>query len=145
MKEAHEKTQSDFKGQKANNKELFKNYLLQGIKGERKLYLPTISGWQSVTVFPKTVFIAFDEGDPNALYGHLYLPKSPIMQADGQTQTAALFAVAHSKYAVTNGALDKVSLTLEIELNVGESQAGRNFAECHVRFKNYLELKIYVL
>jgi hypothetical protein len=51
------------------------------------------------------------------------------MQADGQTQTAALFAVAHSKYAVTNGALDKVSLTLEIELNVDESQAGQSFAD----------------
>ncbi len=129
MKSAHEKTQSDFKGQKAANKELFKAYVLEGIDDARRLYLPTISGWQSVAVFPKTVFVAFDEEDPNALYGQLYLPKSPIMQADGQTQTAALFAVAHSADAVTKGALDKVTLTLEIELNVDEQKAGQSFAD----------------
>jgi hypothetical protein len=32
--------------------------------------------------------------DPDAMYGLVYLPKSPIMQADGQTQTADLFALA---------------------------------------------------
>lgn len=129
MKSAHDKTQSDFKGQKSANKDLFKAYLLEGLTGNRTVYLPMISGWQSVRVFPKTVFVAFDEEDPYALYGMLYLPKSPIMQADGQTQTAALFAVAHTADAVTRGALDKLALTLEIEMNVDETKAGQSFAD----------------
>jgi hypothetical protein len=129
MKTAHDKTQSDFKGQKSANKELFKSYVLEGLAGNRTVYLPTISGWQSVKLFPKTIFVAYDEEDPNALYGMLYLPKSPIMQADGQTQTAALFAVAHTADAVTKGALDKLTLTLEIELNVDEGKAGQSFAD----------------
>jgi hypothetical protein len=130
MKEAHERTQSDFKGQKAQNRVDFKEYILEGIRGNRTLYLPVISGWQSSSVFDQTAFVAFDESDPDALYGFLFLPKAPIMQADGQTQTAAEFAVAQSKDAVEQkGALDQLRLTLEIELNVDERSAGQSFAD----------------
>ncbi|EGQ5295947.1 hypothetical protein RYR42_001932 [Edwardsiella piscicida] len=129
MKEMHDRTQSDFKGQKAQNKMDFRDYILEGIRGDRPLSLPTISGWQSETVFDKTVFVAFDESDPNVLYGYIYLPKSPVMQADGQTQTAALFAVAHSKDAIDTGALDQLIVTLDVELNVNERSAGQSFAD----------------
>jgi len=129
MKEAHDQTQSDFKGQKQLNKDLFKNYLLESIMGSRTAYLPSISGWQTKSSLARTVFVAFDEEDPDALYGLLYLPKSPIMQADGQTQTAALFALAAHKEAVDKGALEKFRVTLEIELNVDERKAGQSFAD----------------
>lgn len=129
MQEAHDQTQSDFKGQKQTNKELFKNYLLESVTGSRTAYLPVISGWQTKTSFGRTVFVAFDEEDPDALYGILYLPKDPIMQADGQTQTAALFALAGQKEAVDKGALEKFRVTLEIEFNVDERKAGQSFAD----------------
>jgi hypothetical protein len=51
------------------------------------------------------------------------------MQADGQTQTAALFALAAHKEAVDKGALEKFRVTLEIELNVDERKAGQSFAD----------------
>ncbi|HYH79473.1 MAG TPA: hypothetical protein VEX86_06740 [Longimicrobium sp.] len=129
MTRAHDQTQSDFKGQKAANKDDFKNYILEGIWGNRTLFLPVITGWQSRTVFERTVFVAFDEGDANAMYGMLYLPKAPVMQADGQTQTAALFAVADSRDAVDAGALENLLVTVEIELNVDERKAGQSFAD----------------
>jgi len=129
MAEAHQQTQSDFNNAKKANRDLFKNYVLEGIRGERPLFLPMISGWQSTTVFPKTIFVAFDEEDPAALYGLLYLPKSPIMQADGQTQTSALFAVAHTKDAGDLNALDNLRVTLEIEFNVEPIKAGQSFAD----------------
>jgi hypothetical protein len=134
MKIFHEKTQSDFKGQKAANKEDFKNYILEGINGQRTIYLPTIAGWQSKKVFDKTVFLALDEEEPDALYGIIYLPRSPIMQADGQTQTAALFAAFHSAEAQSPEARDagvreKLTVSLEVELNVDERKAGQSFAD----------------
>jgi hypothetical protein len=129
MQQAHELTQSDFKGQKAANKEMFKNYILEGVYGTRPLFLPVISGWQSKSVFEKTIFVAFDEEDSDAMYGILYLPKSPVMQSDGQTQTAALFAVADTKDAIAKNALENLRVTLEIELNVNERKAGQSFAD----------------
>jgi hypothetical protein len=129
MKEMHDRTQSDFKGQKATNKVDFRDYLLEGIRGDRTLFLPTISGWQSATVFPQTVFVALDETNPNALYGFVWLPRAPIMQSDGQTQTAALFALANSKDAIEAGALQNLIVTLEIELNMDERKAGQSFAD----------------
>lgn len=129
MKDMHDRTQSDFKGQKAANKNDFKDYLLEGIRGDRTLFLPTISGWQSSKVFDRTVFVVLDETNPHGLYGMVYLPKAPIMQADGQTQTAALFAVANSKDAIEAGALDDMIVTLEVELNVDERKAGQSFAD----------------
>ena len=129
MTQAHQQTQSDFQGQKKANRDLFKNYLLEGIQGERTLFLPAISGWQSAAVFPQTIFVAFDEEDPAALYGQLYLPKSPIMQADGQTQTSALLAVAHTKDAKDENALETLRVTLEIEFNVPAIKAGQSFAD----------------
>jgi hypothetical protein len=129
MKAAHHQTQSDFKGQKQYNKTLFRDYLLESVTGQRTAYLPSISGWQTEAVFPKTVFVAFDEEDPDAIYGMIYLPKKPIMQADGQTQTAALFALAGHKEAVDQGALENFRVTLEIELNVDERKAGQSFAD----------------
>lgn len=129
MREMHERTQSDFKGQKAQNKIDFRDYILEGIRGDRPLYLPTISGWQSSLVFEETVFVALDESNPNCLYGIIYLPKSPLMQSDGQTQTAALFSVANSKDAVDSGALETLVVTLEIELNMDERKAGQSFAD----------------
>lgn len=129
MIEMHERTQSDFKGQKATNKVDFREYLIEGIRGERPLFLPTISGWQPAAVFDRTVFVALDEEDPNAYYGYIYLPKSPVMQSDGQTQTAALFAVAHSKDAIDAGALENLIVTLEVELNVDAPSAAQSFAD----------------
>lgn len=129
MKEAHEQTQSDFKGQKAQNKELFKAYILEGSHGNRPLYLPAIAGWQSKISFEKTIFVAYDESEADAMYGDLYLPKDPIMQADGQTQTAALFAVADSKDAAEFSILDGLRVTLEVELNVDARKAGQSFAD----------------
>lgn len=129
MMQAHKQTQSDFKGQKKSNTLDFCNYIIEGIKGVRTLYLPTITGWQAKKVFEKTIFVAFDEYDPNALYGAIYLPKAPIMQADGQTQTAAIFQAARSVDAINAGALDNLTVTLEIELNVSERQAAQSFAD----------------
>jgi hypothetical protein len=129
MREAHERTQSDFKGQKQANTRDFTNYILEGIQGNRVLYLPTITAWQSKKVFDKTIFVAFDETDPNAMYGLIYLPKAPIMQADGQTQTAAIFQTAKTIDAIAAGALESLILTLEIELNLVERQAGQSFAD----------------
>lgn len=129
MKAAHEQTQSDFKGQKQSNKALFTQYLLECVTGSRTAYLPSISGWQTKVSFPRTVFVAFDEADPDALYGFLFLPKDPIMQADGQTQTAALFALAGQKEAIDKGALEHFRVTLEIELNIDERKAGQSFAD----------------
>jgi hypothetical protein len=129
MKEAHDQTQSDFKGGKSKNKIDFREYLLESLVGKRIPYLPVISGWQTKAAMTKTVFVAYDEQDPDALYGLLYLPKLPIMQADGQTQTAALFALAASKDAITKGALEKFRVTLEIDLNVDARQAGQSFAD----------------
>lgn len=129
MKEMHDRTQSDFKGQKAANKVDFRDYLLEGIRGDRPLFLPMISGWQSSKVFDKTVFVVLDETNPHGLYGLAYLPKAPIMQADGQTQTAALFSVANSKDAIDAGALNDMIVTLEVELNVDERKAGQSFAD----------------
>lgn len=129
MIKAHEQTQSDFEGQKKQNKEHFRDYLIESVDGSRIPYLPVISGWQTKIAMDKTVFVAFDEEDPDAMYGLLYLPKSPVMQADGQTQTAALFALRASKDAIQKGALDKFRISLEIELNVDERQAGQSFAD----------------
>jgi hypothetical protein len=129
MLQAHDVTQSDFKGQKSANKEMFKNYILEGVYGTRPLFLPVISGWQSKSVFSKTIFVAYDEDDGDAMYGFAYLPKSPVMQSDGQTQTAALFAVADTKEAIDKNVLDHLRVTLEIELNVDERKAGQSFAD----------------
>ena len=129
MKEAHKQTQQDFQGAKKENLGRFKDYLLESIRGERPAYLPTVSGWQTSTAFPDTVFVAFDKISPHALYGWLYLPKKPIMQSDGQTQTAALFGLAASGAAHKSGALDSFTTTLEIELNCDETKAGQSFAD----------------
>ncbi|MBJ6146300.1 DNA sulfur modification protein DndB [Hymenobacter sp. BT559] len=129
MMQAHDQTQSDFKGQKMKNKDNFKTYLLEGAKGYRPLYLPPIAGWQSYKVFTETIFVALDESDPNALYGYLYLPASPIMQSDGQTQTAALFGLASTKEATESNFLKSLLVTLEIELNVNSTKAGQSFAD----------------
>jgi hypothetical protein len=88
-----------------------------------------VTGWQSRKVFDKTVFVAFDESDPNAMYGQLYLPKAPVMQADGQTQTAAIFQASKSVDALEAGALDTMYVSLEIELGVNELEAGQSFAD----------------
>ena len=129
MSEAHKQTQSDFQGQKDRNKYNFRDYLIEGVDGSRIPYLPVISGWQTKIAMDKTVFVTFDEEDPDAMYGFLYLPKLPVMQADGQTQTAALFALHTKKDAIKKGALENFRITLEIELNVDERQAGQSFAD----------------
>ncbi|MGV0157133.1 hypothetical protein ACSW29_27720 [Rhodococcus sp. GB-02] len=129
MKEAHEQTQSDFKGTKKENLGHFKQYLIESIRGDRTAYLPTVSGWQSSEVFGDTIFVAVDESNPMALYGVLYLPKKPVMQSDGQTQTAALFQAAATGLAEKAEALDKFGTTLEIELNVNPVAAGQSFAD----------------
>jgi hypothetical protein len=129
MKEAHDDTQSDFRNAKARNLEDYKAYNLEAIGGERIAYLPPIAGWQSSEVFPETVFVAFDEQNPLSLYGVLYLPKRPVMQSDGQTQTAALFATAATGMALKTGAIDSFGVTLEIELGVERGAAAQSFAD----------------
>jgi hypothetical protein len=132
MRAAHEKTQSDFKGAKATNRSDFRRYILEAIRGERVAYLPTVTAWQSVEEFeedPQPIFVVFDEANPAALYGEIYLPKRPVMQSDGQTQTAALFEAAQSGVALKNGALDTFFVTLEIELKVGVDAAAQSFAD----------------
>ncbi|MGD6893744.1 hypothetical protein [Bacillus infantis] len=129
MKKAHEQTQSDFKGQKMKNMIDFKNYIKEGMEGYRPLYLPTVCGWQSEKYFNETIFVCLDGSDPNALYGYLYLPKRAVMQADGQTQTAAIFRAADTKEARETDALNNLTLTLEIELNMNEEMAGNSFAD----------------
>jgi hypothetical protein len=59
----------------------------------------------------------------------MYLPKKPVMQSDGQTQTAALFQAAATGLAIKDGALDSFGVTLEVELNVGIWEAGQSFAD----------------
>ncbi|MFG2343994.1 hypothetical protein [Streptomyces phaeochromogenes] len=129
MATAHEQTQSDFKGAKKENLAHFRNYNIEAISGERTAYLPTVSGWQSSAVFDQTIFVAYDETNEMSLYGILYLPKAPVMQSDGQTQTAALFQAAETGLAIKAGALDHFGTTLEIELNVDEIKAGQSFAD----------------
>jgi hypothetical protein len=129
MLKAHEQTQQDFKGAKKENLNNFKQYNIEAIGQQRVAYLPTISGWQSATVFPETIFVALDESNPMALYGILYLPKKPVMQSDGQTQTAALFQASHTGLAIKTGALDTFGTTLEIELNVVPERAAQSFAD----------------
>lgn len=51
------------------------------------------------------------------------------IQADGQTQTAAIFALHGTKDAIKKGALERYRVTLEIELNVDERQAGQSLAD----------------
>lgn len=130
MIDAHEKTQADFNGAKKKNKFDFSNYLLEGVRKERSIHLPVISGWQSSEVFSDTVFVSYHEISSNTCYGCLFIPKSPIMQSDGQTQTAALFAVAQNKEAVEQlGALKNLMVTLEVELNVDVVKAAQAFAD----------------
>jgi hypothetical protein len=129
MLKAHEQTQQDFKGAKKENLANFKQYNVEAIREERVAYLPTVSGWQSAAVFADTIFVALDESNPMALYGILYLPKKPVMQSDGQTQTAALFQAAQTGLAMKAGALDTFGTTLEIELNVTPSRAAQSFAD----------------
>jgi len=129
MQEAHDQTQADFKNQKLKNLDDFKHYNVEALRGERVAYLPPISGWQSKAVFEDVIFVAFDESNPLALYGTLYLPKKPVMQSDGQTQTGALFATAATGVAIKDGGLDTFTVTLEIELNVDKQQAAQSFAD----------------
>lgn len=129
MMEAHSQTQQDFKGAKKENLANFKQYLVEAVRGDRSAYLPPVSGWQSSEVFADTIFVALDETNPMALYGFLYLPKKPVMQSDGQTQTAALFQAAATGVAIKSGALDSFGTTLEIELNVDSISAGQSFAD----------------
>lgn len=132
METAHNKTQSDFKGAKAANRGDFRRYIQEAILGQRTAYLPTVTGWQSVEEFeedPQPIFVTFDEANPAALYGEIYLPKRPIMQSDGQTQTAALFGAAASGVAIKNNALDTFFVTLEVELKVDVDAAAQSFAD----------------
>ena len=129
MAEAHKQTQQDFQGAKKENLSRFKEYLLESVRGERPAYLPTVSGWQTDAAFADTVFVAFEKISSQTLYGWLYLPKKPIMQSDGQTQTAALFKLAATGAAVKYKALDSFITTLEVELNCNSSKAGQSFAD----------------
>ena len=129
MSDAHRRTQADFKGAKSKNRSDYMDYLMEGIGETRVLNLPIISGWQSSTVFEKAIFVAYDTNNPDILYGKLYLPKSPIMQSDGQTQTAALFGLSKNQEAVDKGALKSIVVTLEVDLNVDDDQAGQSFAD----------------
>lgn len=129
MHKSHEQTQQDFKGAKKENLANFRQYILESIIGERTAYLPPVSGWQQKQFFGDTIFVAFDEANEYALYGTLYLPKKPVMQSDGQTQTAALFQAARTGVAIKNGALETFNVTLEIELDVDEVKAGQSFAD----------------
>ncbi|WP_410819112.1 hypothetical protein [Micromonospora sp. 050-3] len=129
MRTAHDQTQQDFRGAKKENLHNFKQYNVEAIRGDRTAYLPPVSGWQSSEVFEDTIFVALDESNPMALYGILYLPKKPVMQSDGQTQTAALFQAAAAGVAIKAGALDNFGTTLEIELNVTPLKAGQSFAD----------------
>lgn len=129
MQEAHEQSQSDFKNQKLRNLGDYKQYDLEALREERTAYLPTISGWHPKQCVVDTIFVAFDETNPLALYGMLYLPKKPVLQADGQTQTAAHFATAATGTAIKYGGLDQFTVTLEIELNVTKRAAAQSFAD----------------
>ncbi len=129
MQKAHVNTQADFKNAKLANLDNFRDYLVEAMRGERTAFLPVISGWQSDKVFPQTIFVAFDEITPCTFYGNLYLPKAPIMQSDGQTQTAALFRASATGIAKKTNADDTFIGTLEVELNCDEVKAGQSFAD----------------
>ena len=129
MHQSHARTQSDFKGAKAKNKNNYVQYLMEGVQELRTIYLPPISGWQSEVSFQDTIFEAFDVSNKDFYYGKIYLPKHPIMQSDGQTQTAALFGLAGNKEAVSKNALNSITISLEIELNLNEDKAGQSFAD----------------
>ncbi len=129
MAELHKLTQSDFRGEKKANLGNYKDYIVEAMRGPHVAYLPTIAGWQTRTAFDGTVFAALHELAPGVLYGLVFLPDKPIMQADGQTQTAALFRANESGYAVETGKRDRFNVTLEVELGMDEVQAGQSFAD----------------
>ena len=129
MRTYHEKAQSDFKSSKKTNMYSFRDYIIEGLNGERYLNLPCICGWQSEQWFSDTYFIAYDSSYPHALYGDLYLPKRAIMQSDGQTQTAALFRTYNSKETLELSAANTLFVSLEIELDVNIDMAGNSFAD----------------
>ncbi|MGK8559543.1 hypothetical protein [Nocardia gipuzkoensis] len=128
-RDAHEQTQQDFKGAKRDNLATFKQYIVEAIRGDRVAYLPTVSGWQPPSAFDDTIFVALDESIPRMLYGWLFLPKRPVLQSDGQTQTAALFQAFTTGNAENTGARDTFGTTLEIELNVPAFRAKQSFAD----------------
>ncbi len=127
MVAAHEQTQSDFKGAKKSNLMDFRNYLSEGMRGERIVYLPPVAAWQSHTHFDQTVFVAVHQPAPGSYYGQIFLPDKPIMQADGQTQTGALFALDATGLAQQER--EHFFTSLEIELKVFPKSAAQSFVD----------------
>ena len=130
MKAFHEKAQADFKGGKLANRNAFCQYMLEGLKGERSLNLPYITAWQDDESFAQSVFLCLQEPSDGVFYGKLYIPKNYIMQSDGQTQTAAAFALSRNEEAVKElGALDRLRLSIDLELNADLMTAKQSFAD----------------
>jgi hypothetical protein len=127
MIKAHKQTQSDFKGAKKTNLVDFRDYLSEAMRGERFAYLPAVAAWQAEEAFDETVFVAAHESGPGAYYGQLFVPDKPIMQADGQTQTAALFAADVLGMALQER--EHFFVSIEIELKVSERSAAQSFVD----------------
>lgn len=123
-----EKTQADFAGAKKRNLRDYTEYGLEALRGERRANIPEINGWCDPDTSKKTLFVVLHAPSEDFFYGVLYLPrKDPVMQSDGQTQTAMLFALAATKFGSTRKTDFQVKL--EIEFGVTEEVAGNAFAD----------------
>ena len=122
------KTQSDFAGAKKHNLKDYTMYGLEAMRGERQANLPEINGWVDENTSHRSLFVVLHEPDPDVFYGCLFLPiKDPVMQSDGQTQTAMLFQLVNTTFG--RGKETDFRVKLEVEFGVTEENAGQAFAD----------------
>ncbi|WP_147094830.1 hypothetical protein [Vibrio superstes] len=130
MAEFHKKSQAEFKTAKLANRNLYKDYLLEGLRGERGIHIPPVNAWMDEYSFIDTVFVNYHNSQDGVYYGKLYVPLTYMMQSDGQTQTAAVFLLGKDEEAVNElGALENLRLSIEIELNCDLNVARQSFAD----------------
>jgi hypothetical protein len=124
----NEKTQSDFAGAKKRNLIDYTMYGIEALRGERKANLPEINGWCDVDTSERSLFVVLHSPDPDVFYGALFLPSlDPIMQSDGQTQTAMLFELVKTNFG--RGKEADFRVKLEVEFGLTPDDAGQAFAD----------------
>lgn len=124
----HDKTQSDFTGAKQKNLLDYLDYGLEALRGERQANIPEINGWVDVEASAESLFVVLHTPEEGLFYGMLFLKSvRPVMQSDGQTQTAMLFRLATTKLGTRH--TDTFRVKLEVEFGVTPEMAGQAFAD----------------